>query len=66
LPPYNDLRVASPILAREATWLGRRLAAPDATYADQFEIFVAREYADLKVRRAEIEQDIVARGSVYG
>lgn len=60
-----DLAAAPPTLAREACWFGRRLAAFDPLYADLFEIRAAREYEDLKIRRAGIEADIRARGKVF-
>lgn len=60
-----DLAKAPASLAREACWLGRRLAAFDTLYADSFEIRAAREYEDLKLRRAGIEADIRERGKVF-
>jgi predicted nucleotidyltransferase len=45
---------------------GVRVYSGDPYAADLFEIRVIREYEDFKRRRAPLEADIAARGTIYG
>lgn len=58
------LNTASTVLQREVMIDGRLLYDADPLATGLFEVFVFREYADLKYRRRDIEADIVARGYV--
>ncbi len=61
-----DLAGASTIMQMQVLRDGRLEAAPDPNAIGLFELRVLRDYRDLKMRRAGIEADIVARGRVYG
>jgi predicted nucleotidyltransferase len=61
----TDMAVAPLTLARQVLIDGRRLAEPNPLVGDLFEVRLMREYAELKQRRASIEDDILQRGAVY-
>jgi uncharacterized protein len=60
-----DLRAASTVMQHQILTRGERWFAQDPA-ATLFELAALREKFDLDIRRAELIDDIRARGSVYG
>jgi len=60
-----DLATASTIVQAQAIGEGRLVDSTDADAIGFFEVRIMREYQKLRMRRADIEADIVERGRVY-
>lgn len=60
-----DLAVADAVLQMQVLEDGVLVAADDAAAVGNFELRVLHDYSDLKIRRADIEADIVKRGRVH-
>lgn len=60
-----DLAAANTILQMQVLQDGVLVAVDDAAAVGNFELRVLHDYRDLKIRRADIEADIVKRGRVH-
>ena len=61
-----DLRSASTVMQAQVLETGTVLAETDRTARQQFEMRVCSAYAMLNEERADILEDVQARGRVYG
>lgn len=60
-----DLRKAPTVLQMQILKDGRYLLGQKSPLAGAFELFIARSYEDLQIKRRGLMQDIVARGTVH-
>ncbi|MBP8251780.1 MAG: nucleotidyltransferase domain-containing protein [Herpetosiphon sp.] len=60
-----DVFQASTVMQHEIIKMGKRVYV-DGTFADEYEIFISRNYEDLQLDRRAILEDIIRRRSVYG